>query len=126
MRDIKICLDCGCLDYRQKEEAHVILCGDITYSFDEVQGHYIINENTHDEDLAEGADWEDEGYPECQNCESDELLDVQLTEEQFIYFLTLEDEKRIEVAEAIKVGKFTLAKPRKNAKYIGGGRVVQC
>lgn len=126
MKDIKICLECGCLDYRQKEEAHIILSGDITYSFDEVQGHYIINENTYDEDAAEGADWENEGAPECQNCESGDLLDVQLTEEQYRYLIALEDEKRIEVAKAIKEGKFTQAKPRKNAKYIGGGKVLQC
>jgi hypothetical protein len=114
----KICLDCGCLNYRQPL---VTSCyGEDNYIADPLG--YSIDEKT--DEVSEN--WETFGATVCIDCGSSHLLSIEdFTKDQFIYVFNLDKDKRAEALDKICEGRFILSES-KNSKYIGGGKIIQC
>jgi hypothetical protein len=122
--EAKICRDCGSLNYNQPQSHTETRYGRMEYEA-RPSGSYGEEFNA-DDDYDDNNDWEDNGDPECAECGSTDLTELtELTTQQFEYIFKLPDDDRVEIVDKMLIGEFQ-AKERKNAKYIGGGKVFQC
>lgn len=123
----KICMSCGSLEYRINQSCTERRYGTMSYvtvNDGEYNDEFDVSDNNDD-----SGDWEDDGDPECSECESTDLLDLEnLTKGQFKCLYHLEPELRIKVAREMCMGTFVMPDliKRKNSKYIGGEKVIQC
>ena len=97
--DAKICRDCGCLDWYQSVSSS-------TWGRESYRArHSGIYRDDIDSDDGSN-DWEPQGDPECEECQENNLEDINdLTPEQFNVLYNLAQEDRMRALKLLREGK---------------------